>query len=66
VIDTIQHTTIIIPDTIKCGKNVWDGYKDTNDIGNELLFFVILAGALCFIMLGVLDAINQTNKHKQK
>ena len=67
MIDTTQHTTIIIiPDTIKSGKNVWDGYKDTNDIGNELIFYVILAGALCFILLGVLDAIEQTNKHKQK
>lgn len=46
------------------GKNVWEGYKDTSDIGNELLFFVILAGALCFIMLGVLDAINQTKNNK--
>lgn len=63
-VDTILHTTIIIPDTIKMGKNVWEGYKDTSDIGNELLFFVILAGALCFIMLGVLDAINQTKNNK--
>lgn len=65
--DTTLHTTIIlIPDTIKSGRNVWDGYKETNDIGNELIFFVILAGALCFMMLGVLDAIDQTKNHKQK
>ena len=62
--DTLHTTIIMIPDTIKCGKNVWEGYKDTSDIGNELLFFVILAGALCFIMLGVLDAINQTKNQK--
>lgn len=62
-VDTL-HTTIMIPDTIKCTRNPWEGYKDTNDIGNELIFFVILSGALCFMLLGVLDAIKQTNKHK--
>ena len=46
-------------------RNPWDNYQDDRmDIDIELTFFVILAGALCFILLGVLDAINQTNNHK--
>jgi len=46
-------------------RNPWDNYKDDRmSIQNEILFFVILAGALCFFLLGVLDAIKQTNKHK--
>lgn len=45
-------------------RNPWNNYEDDGmGIQNQLLFFVILAGAICFILLGVLDAINnKTNK----
>jgi hypothetical protein len=46
-------------------RNPWENYHDDRmSIQNEILFFVVLAGALCFMLLGVLDAVNQTNKHK--
>lgn len=46
-------------------RNPYENFKeDRMSIQNEILFFVVLAGAVCFMLLGVLDAVNQTKNNK--